>query len=384
MSMPRQLDNDRDYHMRLLVDRVPSMLAYWDRELRCRFANRAYERWFGVDPDALIGSSIRDLLGPELFALNKPYMDAALRGEEQVFERIVPGPDGVRRHSLANYVPDHLDGQVVGFLVQVTEITKLRETEEALQREQALRLQIEQHSRELDALVRERGDMLDVMAHEVRQPLNNASAALQGARAALADRHHAPPAKEESTGVVDAVKRAQSVIGEIVASLNNTLAATALLASPDRIECHDTDVDTLIELSLGDLDPQARHRVRIVRQSATRTASMDMGLVRLALRNLLGNALAYSPPDTEVVLRVSDSDDPLALVLEVLDQGPGVPASLQPRLFERGARGDNGVPGHGLGLFIVRRVMVLHGGMVDLRPNTPQGSIFRLLLPQDG
>lgn len=37
--------------LRLLVDHLPSMLAYWDRDLRCRFANRAYENWFGVDPD---------------------------------------------------------------------------------------------------------------------------------------------------------------------------------------------------------------------------------------------------------------------------------------------------------------------------------------------
>lgn len=254
----------------------------------------------------------------------------------------------------------------------------------AAAREHAARLVAEQQARALSERVSEREEFVRILAHEVRQPLNNASAALQGARAALVDRHKPAPAESEPSSVVDAVQRAQSVIGQIVASLNNTLAATALLASPDRIECHDTDVDTLIELSLGDLAPQARHRVRIVRHAATRTASMDMGLVRLALRNLLGNALAYSPAETEVVLRVSDSDDPLALVLEVLDQGPGVPPSLRPHLFERGARGDNGVPGHGLGLFIVQRVMTLHGGMVDLQPNTPHGSIFRLLLPQDG
>ena len=254
----------------------------------------------------------------------------------------------------------------------------------AAAREHAARLVAEQQARALSERVSEREEFVRILAHEVRQPLNNASAALQGARSALVDRRAPAPGEKDADGVADAVQRAQSVIGQIVASLNNTLAATALLASPDRIECHDTDVDTLIELSLGDLDPQARYRVRIERQSATRTASMDMGLVRLALRNLLGNALAYSPADTEVVLRVSDSDEPLALVLEVLDEGPGVPPSLRPHLFERGARGDNGVPGHGLGLFIVQRVMALHGGLVDLRPREPRGSIFRLLLPQDG
>jgi len=122
--------------------------------------------------------------------------------------------------------------------------------------------------------------------------------------------------------------------------------------------------------------------VRVERISPTRTASMDIGLMRLALRNVLGNALAYSPPDSEVVLRVVDSDEPLALVFEVADLGPGIPDELRPRLFERGARGSHGVPGHGIGLHVVRRVMELHGGSVELRPHTPQGTVFRLWLPQ--
>ena len=83
-----------------------------------------------------------------------------------------------------------------------------------------------------------------------------------------------------------------------------------------------------------------------------------------------------------MVLRVVDSDEPLALVFEVTDLGPGIAADLQPRLFERGARGSHGLPGHGIGLHVVRRVMELHGGSVDVRPNTPRGSVFRLWLPQ--
>lgn len=122
-----------------LADRIPSMLAYWDRDLRCRFANRAYERWFGVDADALIGTSIKDLLGPTLFALNKVHIDAVLAGQPQTFERLVPGHDGIQRHSLANYIPDVVDGEVKGFMVEVTEVTKLKNTEMALRAEIAAR-----------------------------------------------------------------------------------------------------------------------------------------------------------------------------------------------------------------------------------------------------
>lgn len=120
------------YHMRLLVDHVPSMLAYWDRDMICRFANKAYKTWFGFDPQQLIGKSMCDVLGPVLFEMNRIYIEGALSGQEQTFERIVPGPDGVQRHSLANYIPDIVDGQVQGFLVQVTEVTHLKETEAAL------------------------------------------------------------------------------------------------------------------------------------------------------------------------------------------------------------------------------------------------------------
>jgi PAS domain S-box-containing protein len=373
--MNEPFDADANYHMRLAVDSVPSMLAYWDRDLHCRFANRAYERWFGVDPQALIGTSIRDLLGPKLFALNEPYILGALRGEPQLFERIVPGPDGVNRHALARYIPDVVDGKVLGFVAEVTEVTKLKETEAALAREQLRRVQTERHARELDTLLRERSEMLDVLAHEVRQPLNNASAALQAIESALGDRD-----------TVAAVKlaRAQAVMARVNERIDNTLAVASLLAGAEPIARQDSDVDALICVAVGDMPSGDRERIDIERLTTTRTASMDMGLMRLALRNLLSNALRYVPPASRVKVRVSDSDDPLGLVIEVVDKGPGVDPKVIPRLFERGVRGEapEGTRGHGLGLFIVRRVMELHGGRVELAHNGPDGATFRLLLVQ--
>src|SRR5690242_5336008 len=98
-----------------------SMLAYWGTDLRCRYANRAYEHWFGVASDTLIGRSIRDMLGPELFARHEPHIRAALAGSKQVVERVVPGREGVRREGVARYTPDIIDGRVVGFVAEVTD-----------------------------------------------------------------------------------------------------------------------------------------------------------------------------------------------------------------------------------------------------------------------
>ncbi len=111
---------------RLVTDHIPSMLAYWDDSQICRFANQAYRIWFGKTPAELIGTPLRSLLGP-LYELNLPYIQGALRGEPQVFERRVPRPDGTGyRDSLATYTPDIADGVVRGFIAQVADVSLVK------------------------------------------------------------------------------------------------------------------------------------------------------------------------------------------------------------------------------------------------------------------
>jgi PAS domain S-box-containing protein len=128
-----------------LVDSIPGMVAYWDSTLHCRFANRAYERWFGITPEFLKGKHVSDLLGP-LYALNLPHIEAALRGEPQEFEREVPDPaGGPSRRGLINYVPDVVDDAVQGFFVMVTDISAIKRAEQALRdSEERFRLTIDE------------------------------------------------------------------------------------------------------------------------------------------------------------------------------------------------------------------------------------------------
>lgn len=120
-----------------IVDRIPSMLAYWSAEQRCRLANRAYERWFGVSPEALIGKHLSELLGP-LYKLNLPYIEGVLRGEPQEFEREIPDPaGGPVRYSKINYLPDIVDGVVHGFFVLVSDISDIKRAQLALRESEA-------------------------------------------------------------------------------------------------------------------------------------------------------------------------------------------------------------------------------------------------------
>lgn len=115
--------------LRAILDGVPAMVGYWDRDLRNRMANSAYLEWFGRRPEEMVGIHIRDLLGPTLFAENYPYMERALQGERQTFDRTLVDVDGATRHTQASYIPDVKDGEVQGFFVLVTEITARVEAE---------------------------------------------------------------------------------------------------------------------------------------------------------------------------------------------------------------------------------------------------------------
>ena len=115
-----------------VLDSVPSMIAYWDAQLTNRFANRAYLECFGFKPADIQGRAMRDVIGDHLVDKNLPYARLALEGHRQVFERTITDVNGKERHTITSYIPDIEDGDVQGFFVQLSDITKRKRAEDAL------------------------------------------------------------------------------------------------------------------------------------------------------------------------------------------------------------------------------------------------------------
>ncbi len=111
--------------LRTVMDALPSMIGYWDKNLINRVANLAYLKWFGLRPEQIMGKRMQELLGSELFKTNLPYVEKVLSGAAQTFEREILTPDGTMRYSLAHYLPDVVDGEVQGFFVIVHDVTEL-------------------------------------------------------------------------------------------------------------------------------------------------------------------------------------------------------------------------------------------------------------------
>jgi two-component system sensor histidine kinase SenX3 len=111
--------------------------------------------------------------------------------------------------------------------------------------------------------------------------------------------------------------------------------------------------------------------------------SIDAGLIGIAIGNLIGNAIKYSPQQTEVTVTAESVAD--YLLISVRDQGPGIPDAAMERIFEKFYRlerdNDSETIGSGLGLPLVREILERHGGEVSFQNQACGGAVFTLSIP---
>jgi signal transduction histidine kinase len=107
----------------------------------------------------------------------------------------------------------------------------------------------------------------------------------------------------------------------------------------------------------------------------------DRDLLILTFRNLLDNALKYTPGKGQVQVRATD--DGAVAEIEVADTGSGIPLDELPHIFEELYRGHQAkrVEGSGLGLTLVQRIVKLHGGEISVRSRNQQGTVMTVRLP---
>jgi diguanylate cyclase (GGDEF)-like protein/PAS domain S-box-containing protein len=121
-----------EHDLRTILHNVPSAIAYWDAQLHNRFANHSHEEWFGVSSEALSNKHVSEFLGKSLYERNLPIIERTLQGVPQSFEHSFVDRSGVHRHLLVSYQPDEVDGEVLGFFVQATDISERKRMEEEL------------------------------------------------------------------------------------------------------------------------------------------------------------------------------------------------------------------------------------------------------------
>lgn len=212
--------------------------------------------------------------------------------------------------------------------------------------------------------------LLDALAHEFQTPLTSIRT---GISAMLAE----SPAPEQREWL--------EIMGEESARLSSMMAETIQMA---RIEAGHVDLDrqthTVEDLVCSALQKETAEppQVAVAIPEGLPPVSADAGLIRLVIRQIVGNALKYSHPGTSV--RLSARAEESGVVVSVADRGPGIPEDEQRRIFERYYRGQQGrghPTGMGMGLPISRQVIEAHGGRIWVESRPGEGTTFHFILP---
>jgi len=123
----------------LMADALPVLIAYVDAQVQFRFNNAAFQNWFGAEPSALSGQPLDGFYGPDKYRELRPWIDAALSGQQVTFETTFVLSDGRTISAQVIHVPQvGAGGKAVGFYAVVTDISGIRRSQEALSRSEAL------------------------------------------------------------------------------------------------------------------------------------------------------------------------------------------------------------------------------------------------------
>jgi len=139
-----------DGFLQTITDRIPVRLAYYDKDLICRFSNSAHARRYGKMPSELVGSHLSQVVHAELMPEILPHFAEALSGQPQNFEAERVAHDGSTSFYEIHYIPDFQHGMVEGIFIEMHDISERRRTEEfVLEANRDLEERVRERSAEL-------------------------------------------------------------------------------------------------------------------------------------------------------------------------------------------------------------------------------------------
>jgi signal transduction histidine kinase len=340
--------------------------SFVDLDYVYQFVNPAYLHYWQRRPEDIVGRTVVDLTGEAVFQTTiKPQIDQALAGETVQYETAFSFPGlGVRQVDVS-YLPAFSDaGDVLGVVVRVQDIELRKQREDDLN--QALA------SLQQKTLEQER--FIHIISHDLREPINtiNNFAGLLAGEPALAD---LPGASRYLDFVVRGGRRMASLLDDLLdlmhlnqSAVNRQSVDLNLLAGQVRDDLAMALQRSDGQLLIGDLP----------------TVSGDPSLLRVALQNLVSNALKFARPGMPPVVSVSAQAIGNTWCIEVSDNGIGIPADQLATVFDMFKRlhSRKQYDGTGLGLSICRRIAELHQGGISVLSELGVGSCFTLVLPQ--
>jgi len=218
-----------------------------------------------------------------------------------------------------------------------------------------------------------KSDFVSMVSHEIRSPLASISAAAEVLRRGLD--------KERANELLGLIRTQSLHLGSFV---EDVLNVSRLDTGALEIEAEPLPIVPLLKKCMALVQPSTdRHTLHLEAAPEGPFVLADAGKIELVIGNLLRTAINYSPKGGRVTVTVAEGEG--EVIVGVADEGIGIPADYQERIFERFTRVDDGdaktIYGHGLGLYIARGIVERHGGRIWVESELGKGSRFFFSLP---
>jgi PAS domain S-box-containing protein len=225
------------------------------------------------------------------------------------------------------------------------------------------------------AAIQARDDILAVVAHDLRDPLNVIQMSAGMMRDAVKER------RAEDRRSLDVILRLGRQMNELIEDL---LDLSTMETGRFRIDVAEVDLRSFIQDAVTTLEPLARIREIELRSRVPDRSIpvwIDSKQMLRVISNLVGNAVKFTPPGGTVTIRAAPTGDQVRI--QVQDTGPGIEDEQRARMFDRHWQGDPGDPaGVGLGLTIARGIVDAHGGSISADSEVGVGTTVSCVLPR--
>jgi signal transduction histidine kinase len=216
----------------------------------------------------------------------------------------------------------------------------------------------------------EQREFLSLVSHEFRTPLTIAGVSADNLL-------QQTDLSKESRHRVEKIIRANERISSL---MDSYLSKERLIMDTQDIRLENNEISEICRLAINDMPNPEKSLIKLTFNEKI-FVNCDAGLIRIAINNLIQNALKFSPEPGSIELQISTQSD--FAFITISDKGPGIPEDEIPMIFARYYRGKNSLnaPGAGLGLHIIQTIILRHGGSVSARNLKPNGCEFSISIP---
>lgn len=348
---------EKEQLIRLLIDSVPIYLAMIDLEGRYVIVNSKYSEAYNLPINEFKGKHISEILPPSTYKSRVSLLEGSLKGKNCEFDDRVELPNGNILNAFGKYIPLFRNGEVFAILVHTTDVTTLKIAEQKLKQ-----------------LNNTKNRLLSIISHDLRGPINSLKGVLE-LSPSLSQAELISLTKDISVRVDQLFITMSGMLNWVRSQFEGqTMQAVNVPVKNVLNNCLALYYDSIREKEIELIDNIGNDVVGFI----------DSESLNVALRNVISNAVKYTPVKGKVLINFSNQND--TIIIEVVNSGSGFENkeidNFNNSNFFTSKEGTSGEKGAGIGLMICKDLLMQNNANLKISNNEGGESVVEITIPK--